>query len=53
MLEKANGLLFDKLSYHVAQDGSDGVKSFVCSANIAEANVIKKDLLNNKDCDGL
>ena len=53
MLEQANGLLFNKLSYHVAQDGSDGIKSFVCSANVAEANVIKKDLLYNKDCDSL
>lgn len=53
MLEKANSLLFNELSYHVAQDCSDGVESFICRADVAKTNVIKKDLLDNKNCDGL
>jgi hypothetical protein len=41
MLEKPNGLLFDQLGDHVAENGAHRVKSFVGMANVSKASIIK------------
>jgi len=41
MLQKSRGLLLNKLVDHVAQDGANGVKTFVCCAYVVEAIVVE------------
>ena len=52
MLEKADSLLLHQLSNHVAQDSAHGIESFICRANVAQANIIKKNFLYDKDSNG-
>lgn len=49
MLEQADGLLFNQLGNHVTQDGTDSVESLISGTDIPKANIIKQDLLHDKD----
>ena len=51
MLKKADSLLLHQLSNHVAQDSAHGVESLICRANVAQAYIIKKNFLYDKDSD--
>lgn len=49
MLEQSHRLSLDKLVDHVTQDGSNGVEAFVGVADVREASLVEKDLLNDED----
>lgn len=49
MLEKADSLLLHELSDHVAEDSTHGIESLICSADIAQANVIEENFLHDED----
>jgi hypothetical protein len=48
VLEKAGGLLLHKLGHHVAENGTNSVEPFVCSADVVKTMIVKKDLLDNE-----
>lgn len=51
MLEKADSLLFNELSDHIAQDGTHSIESLIGSADICKADIVKQDLLNYENGD--
>jgi len=53
VFEKSCCLLLHKLRDHVAEYRPHGVKTFICRANVVQAMIIKKDLLDNEDGHGL
>ena len=50
MLEQPYGLCLDESHYHVAQDLTDGVESFVRCADVIETGVVQEYLLHNEYC---
>jgi hypothetical protein len=53
VLEQSDRLLLDQLSDHIAENGAHGIESLICRTNVRQANVIQKDLLYNKNGNGL
>ena len=53
MLQKTDRLLLYKLVDHVAENSANCVEALVRLAYVREANVVKQNLLNNKDGDRL
>lgn len=53
MFEQAHGLLIHELGHHIRQYRTNRVESFVGLANILQAHVVKEDLLDDEDGDGL
>lgn len=53
MLEQSHCLLVDQLTDHVAEDCANSVEALIGRTDIRQANVIKKNFLNNEDGDGL
>jgi hypothetical protein len=53
VLEQTDGLLLDQLVDHVAKHGADGVEALVRLADVCQAGVVEKDLLDDEDGDGL
>jgi hypothetical protein len=53
MLKEADGLLFDKLIDHVAQNCANCVEALVCLTDVGQADVIKQYFLNDEDGNGL
>ena len=53
VLKKSCRLLLHKLRNHVAEDSSDSIETLVCSANVVQPVVIKKDLLHDEDRNSL
>lgn len=49
MLQKPHSLLLNKLRDHVAQDGSDRIKSLISGTDICKTDIIKKNLLYNEN----
>ena len=49
VLEQAHGLCLDELVDHVAENHANGVETLVSVADVSEARVVQKDLLNNED----
>ena len=49
MLQEPCSLLFDQLSYHIAEDCTNGVEPFIRSADVVQAVIVKEDLLDNED----
>lgn len=53
VLEKSDRLLLHQLSDHIAEDSAHRIEPLVCRANVCQANVVKKDLLNDEDGNSL
>jgi hypothetical protein len=53
VLKKSCRLLLHKLRNHVAEDSSDSIETLVCSTNVVQPVVIKKDLLHDEDRNSL
>lgn len=53
MLQETGSLLFYQLSYHVTQNGSNGIEPLIRSTNIIQPVVIEKYLLYDKYRNGL
>lgn len=53
MLQESDGLRFDQLRYHVAEDRAHSVETFVCVADISQACFIKQNLLDDENGDSL
>ena len=53
VFEKSCRLLLHKLRNHVAEDSSDSIETLVCSTNVVQPVVIKKDLLHDEDRNSL
>lgn len=53
VLQKTDSLLLHQLGDHIAQNSTDCVESFVCRADICQANVVKQDFLNYENGDRL
>lgn len=53
MLEQSHSLLLHELSNHVTQHCPNSIESLVSRADVCEADVIKENLLYDKDRDGL
>ena len=51
VLEKPNSLGLDELVDHIAEHGANSVKAFIGVADVRQASLIKKDLLNDEDGD--
>jgi predicted fused transcriptional regulator/phosphomethylpyrimidine kinase len=51
MLQEPNSLCLNELVDHVAEDGADGVEPLVRVADIRQARLVQKNLLNDKDSD--
>lgn len=49
MLKQPNSLLFDELIDHVAEHSADGIEALISLADIGQAHIVQKDLLNDKD----
>jgi hypothetical protein len=52
VLEQSCGLLLNQLGYHVAQDSSNSVESFISGANIVQSVIIEENLLDDKNSHG-
>ena len=52
MLKEANCLLLNQLSDHIAEDCANGVEPLIGCANVRQANVIEKDLLDDENRNG-
>jgi hypothetical protein len=50
VLEKADGLLFDKLVDHVAENCADRIETLIRLANVGQADIIQQYLLHDEDC---
>jgi len=48
MLEEADGGLLNEAIHHIAQHSADSKKALSGMADVAQAHVIEKDLLDNK-----
>lgn len=53
MLQQPDGLLVHQLRHHVGQHGANSVEALVGLADILQPHVIKQNLLDNEDGDGL
>jgi hypothetical protein len=53
MLQQTHRLLVNQLSNHITEYGTDGVEALVSLADVLQAHVIKQDLLNDEDSNGL
>ena len=51
MLEQADGLAVDKLRNHVTEHGANSEEALIGMANILQASLVEKDLLNDEDGD--
>lgn len=51
MLQESDSLRIDQIVHHRAQDGANGVESFVGLANICQSKVVEQDLLHDEDGD--
>lgn len=49
MLEKTDGLSFDKANDHIAQDRTHGVESLICGADVPQTSVVEQNLLDDED----
>ena len=52
MLEQSHSLRLHKLVHHIAQHRSDGVESLVGVADVRQARLVEKNLLNDENGDG-
>lgn len=53
MLQQACSLLLDQLAHHIAENGADGIEPLIGGTYVVQAIIVKKDLLHNKDGNGL
>lgn len=53
MLQEPHSLLVNELSDHITENGANSVESLVGLADILQSHVIKQDLLNDEDSNGL
>lgn len=53
VLEKSDRLLLHQLSDHIAEDSTHRIESLICRANVGQADVVEKYLLNDEDGNGL
>jgi hypothetical protein len=53
MLEQANSLLLDELVDHVAENCADSVEALVSLADVCQTNIVKEDLLDDENGNGL
>lgn len=51
MLQQSHRLTLHQLIDHIAQHSPDSVEPLVGLADVGEAEVVEKDLLDDKDCD--
>ena len=50
MLEETDGLRFDQLIDHVAENRSHGIEPLISVADIGQSCFVEEDLLDDKDC---
>ena len=48
VLQQPDRLLIHKLRNHVAQNGADGVESFVCVAYVSQPQIVQENLLHDE-----
>jgi len=53
VLEQPDSLSFYQLGDHVAEDGAHGVETLIRMADIRQTRLVQKNLLDDKDGDGL
>jgi hypothetical protein len=53
VLQQTDSLLLDELIDHVAKNCADSIKALVGLTDVRQANIIKQDLLHDKNCNGL
>lgn len=49
MLEQSHRLLLNKLRHHVVKHSADSIEPFVGSTNVVKPDIIKQNLLHDKD----